>query len=250
VIGSLLGIDLDRTADFQRWTDAFMGSLLVGPDAEQSSTLAEMEQYFQEIIPQRRHSPGADLISAALHAEDEAGHLSDRDVLQFCKLLLIAGSETTTHLITNTVLCLQQDPELAGRARRDAALLPAVVEEVLRWLPPVQAAPRRATRDIHAYDQVIPAGAMVYPWLGSANRDETQFPEPDTFSLNRTRGKAIPFGYGIHFCVGAVLARLEAEVATETMLRALPGPWSVPDVLTVYPAREMCGLSTLPMTWG
>jgi cytochrome P450 len=249
VIGSLLGIDLSLTADFQRWTDAFMQSLMNGADAEQSAILAEMEDYFTTVIDQRRREPGPDLISGAVHAEDEGSHLTDRDVLQFSKLLLIAGSETTTHLITNTVLCLQQDPGLADSARRNPSMMPRIIEEVLRFVAPVQVAPRRARRDVKLYDQVIPADSMVYPWLGSANRDPQTFPAPDQFLLDRTAGQHIGFGYGVHFCIGAVLARLETEVVVTTMLRELPGRWEVPDTVTVYPAHEMCGLSSLPMTW-
>lgn len=250
VIGSLLGIDLDRTTDFQRWTDAFMHSLMYGADAEQSLILAEMDRYFTETIDRRRREPGSDLISGAVHAESAGTHLNDREVLQLCKVLLIAGSETTTHLITNTVLCLQQRPDLLDRARQDPSILPAVIEEVLRLVSPVQVAPRRANREVRLHDQVIPADAMVYPWLGSANRDPAEFPEPDVFALDRNEGKHIGFGHGIHFCVGAALARLETEVVVTTMLDTLPGPWTVPGTAPIYPAHEMCGLSSLPLTWG
>jgi cytochrome P450 len=180
VIGSLLEIDLSLTHDFRRWTDAFMHSVVNGPDAEQSALLAEMDRYFTHTIDRRRRDQGDDLISAVVHAEAEGVHLTDRDVLQFCKLLLIAGSETTTHLITNTVLCL---------------------------------------------------------------------PDPDVFSLDRAKGKHISFGYGIHFCVGASLARLETEVVVTTMLREFAGAWAVPEMFPVYPAHQMCGLSSLPLTW-
>ncbi|MGH3375898.1 MAG: cytochrome P450 [Actinoallomurus sp.] len=249
VIGSLLGIDLSLTHDFRRWTDAFMRSVVNGPDAEQSALLAEMDQYFDHIIEQRRREQGDDLISAVVHAEADGAHLTNRDVLQFCKLLLIAGSETTTHLITNTVLCLQQRPDLMEGARRDPARVRAVIEEVLRYLAPIQAAPRRARREIRLYDQVIPAGAMVHPWLGSANRDPEEFPDPDVFSLDRAQGKHISFGYGIHFCVGASLARLETEVVVTTMLSEFAGAWTIPKMLPIYPAHQMCGLNSLPLTW-
>jgi cytochrome P450 len=249
VIGSLLGIDLSLTDDFRRWTDAFMRSVMNGPNAEQSALLAEMDRYFTHAIDRRRHDPGDDLISVVVHAEAEGAQLTDRDVLQFCKLLLIAGSETTTHLITNTVLCLQQRPDLMEAVRRDPAMTRAVVEEVLRFLAPIQAAPRRARREIRLGGQVIPAGAMVHPWLGSANRDPEEFPDPDVFSLDRAQGKHIGFGYGIHFCVGASLARLETEVVVTTMLNAFTGTWGVPERFPVYPAHQMCGLSSLPLTW-
>ena len=208
-----------------------------------------MQQYFIDfidIIAERRREPGPDLISGAVRAEAEGAHLTDRDILQFCKLLLIAGSETTTHLITNTVLCLQQRPDLRRQARLHPTMSPMFIEEVLRFASPVQVAPRCANREVRMYDQVIPAGNMVYPWLGSANRDPDEFAEPDSFSMDRKQGKQLPFGYGIHFCVGAALARLEAEVVVAaTMLADLPGEWIVPYVVPVYPAHEMCGLSSL-----
>jgi cytochrome P450 len=250
VIGSLLGIDLGLTRDFQRWTDAFMHSLMNGPDAEQSKILAEMDRYFNHIIDQRRREPGDDLISGAVHAEAEGAHLTDRDVLQFCKLLLIAGSETTTHLITNTVVCLQQRPDLMEAVRHDPTMVRAVIEEVLRFVAPVQVAPRRTNREVRLHGQVIPADAMVHPWLGSANRDPDEFPDPDVFSLARAERKHIGFGYGIHFCVGAGLARLETEIVVTTMLSELAGTWTIPAVLPIYPAHEMCGLSNLSLTWG
>jgi cytochrome P450 len=249
VIGSLLGIDLSLTDDFRRWTDAFMRSVVNGPDDEQSALLAEMDEYFTHTIDRRRRDRGDDLISDVVHAEAEGAQLTDRDVLQFCKLLLIAGSETTTHLITNTVLCLQRRPDLMEAVRREPAMVRAVIEEVLRLVAPIQAAPRRARRDIRLGDQVIPADAMVHPWLGSANRDPEEFPDPDVFSLDRIRGKHLSFGHGIHFCVGASLARLETEVVVTTMLNEFAGTWTVPELLPVYPAHQMCGLSSLPLTW-
>jgi cytochrome P450 len=220
-----------------------------------------MRQFFTDTIAERRRVPGGDLISDAIRAELEGVRLTDRDLIQFCNLLLIAGAETTTHLITNTVLCLQQHPDLISRARLDPAVLPAVIEEVLRYLSPVQAAPRAASRDVTMHGQVIPAGAMVFPWLGSANRDPDEFADPDNFSIQkfsiqrsfpsqRKQGKHLGFGYGIHFCLGAALARLEAEVVVTTMLAALPGQWKVPEVVTAYPAPTMCGLTSLPLRWG
>ncbi|WP_410575764.1 cytochrome P450 [Amycolatopsis sp. cmx-4-61] len=135
------------------------------------------------------------------------------------------------------------------RLRLDPAMLPTVIEEVLRYVSPVQASFRRASRDVRMYDQVIPAGAMVSPWLGSANRDPEAFADADTFSIDRKPGGQIAFGPGIHFCIGALLARLETEVLIATMLAELPGEWAIPDVFSVYPVREMCGLNSLPLTW-
>jgi cytochrome P450 family 109 len=111
------------------------------------------------------------------------------------------------------------------------------------------AAPREAARDIHLYDQVIPAGALVYPWTGSANRDPDVFAEPDRFLVDRAAGESLAFGLGIHFCVGATLAQLETEIVLSTLLRRLPTRWEVPEVVTVFPAAEMCGLTGLPMRW-
>jgi cytochrome P450 len=248
VISDLLDIDPSLRQDFQRWTAAYMKSFALVLDDEQLAALREMQKFFADTIAERRRVPGTDLISAAVTAEMEGMHLTDRDLLQFANLLLIAGSETTTHLITNTVLCVQQHPDLADRIRRDPAVLPAVIDEVLRYLSPVQTAPRAT--DITMYDHVIPAGSMVFPWLGAANRDPDEFDEPDTFSIDRKRGKHLAFGHGIHFCLGAALARLETEIVLTTMLARLPGRWDVPDMLRVFPAQEMCGLVSLPLQWG
>jgi cytochrome P450 len=133
--------------------------------------------------------------------------------------------------------------------RRDPAMVRAVIEEVLRLLAPIQAAPRRTRRATRVGDQVIPADAMVHPWLGSANRDPAEFPDPGVFSLARATGKPISFGHGVHFRVGASVARLETDVVVTTMLTEFAGTWTVPETLTLYPAHQMCGLGSLPLTW-
>ena len=164
-----------------------------------------------------------DLMSRLLAAEVDGEQLSEHELLEFCRLLLIAGSETTSYLIGNTLLCLDDHPELVEELRRDPALVAGAVEEALRCFPSVAGTMRTATADTRIGDQAIARGDSVIVWLGSANYDESHFANPERFDIRRTPQRHIAFGQGIHFCVGAPLARLEARIALCAVLERLPG---------------------------
>lgn len=214
VIAELLGIPARDRERFKRWSDAIVGADNSGVFDPQR----EMSQYFMEMIELRRKEPQDDLISDLLRAEIDGEHLTMQELLGFCILLLVAGNATTTNLIGNAFLCFDEMPEVIGQLQADPALIPAAIEEVLRYLSPVQQMYRRATQDVELAGHQVKAGQMLVAWIGSANRDESQFSEPDRFDLTRTPQKHLAFGHGIHYCVGAPLARLEARIALTYML--------------------------------
>lgn len=187
--------------------------------AEKERATDELTAYFAHIVKQRRSEPREDLISLLLAAEIEGEKLSDPEILGFSILLLAAGNETTTNLITNAVRRLTEDPALQSLLRGDPALIPGFIEEVLRYYPPIQAIGRVATQDVEIGDKRIRQGEQVVSWVASANRDEAKFPEPDTFIADRKPNAHLSFGFGIHFCLGAPLARLEAQLVIEALVK-------------------------------
>ena len=172
----------------------------------------------QQLATARRAEPRDDLVSVLLKSEVEGQLLSDPDFDAFFLLLLVAGNETTTNLIGNTLLASMAHPEQLERVRRDPRLVPSLVEEGLRYCGPIQFLYRHATRDVELAGVPIPAGSLVLPLLASANRDERQFEDAGRFDVTRNAQGHLGFGLGIHFCLGASLARLEARVALEELL--------------------------------
>jgi cytochrome P450 len=227
VIAELLGVEPERSGDFKRWSDcavaaATAGAGALGP-AQVLKGISELSAYIMGVVEQRRRCPGSDLISLLIRAEDGAAALTPVEVMLFTLLLLVAGNETTTNLLGNTLLALMAHPEEFARARRDPSRIPALVEEALRYDGPLQYLFREARQDVELAGAKIPAGATVIPLLGSANRDEAQFPHADRFDPSRNTQGHLAFGLGIHFCLGASLARLEARVALEELLPRFAG---------------------------
>ena len=223
VIAELLGVEHERSADFKRWSDCAVAGATGGAGAlgpvQVLEGLVELTRYIMGVVELRREDPGDDLISTLIRAEDGETALTPNEVVMFTLLLLVAGNETTTNLLGNALLALLAHPEELERARRDARRIPALVEEALRYDGPIQFLFRRATRDVELAGVTIPAGALVIPLLGSANRDDAQFPRGDRFDVSRSTQGHLAFGLGIHFCLGASLARLEARIALEELLR-------------------------------
>jgi cytochrome P450 len=223
VIAELLGVEPERRDDFKRWSDAFVGTD-DGDDREtygarNDRAMEEFRAYFGATVEARRHDRRGDLISALVAAQADRNVLSTEDILWFCLLLLVAGNETTTNLISNSALALFKHLEQLAMIRRTPALIPSMIEEALRYDSPVQGLFRTTTREVSLGDTVIPADQKVLVLYASANRDETQFPDADRFDITRLPNNHVAFGHGIHFCLGAPLARLEARVAWETLLR-------------------------------
>jgi cytochrome P450 len=222
VIVELLGVEPERSADFKRWSDTAVagatgGAGAIGP-AQVLQGLSELSRYIIGIVELRRQVPQGDLISTLVRAEDGETALTPVEVVMFTLLLLVAGNETTTNLLGNTLLALLDHPDELARVRRDPARIPALVEEALRYDGPIQFLFRQATKDVDLAGVTIPAGALVLPLLGSANRDDNQFPDAARFDVSRDTQGHLAFGLGIHFCLGASLARLEARIALEELL--------------------------------
>lgn len=253
VIAELLGVPPELRADFKRWSDALVSDNFNEGEEAQSALFAEIQgmyQYFSQVLEERRQHPGNDLISALLKAEIDGQHLSDTELLGFCALLLVAGNETTTNLIGNSILCFDQYPETVELLRNNRSLIPGAVEEVLRYIAPVKAMSRFTKVETTIGEQRIGAKQAVIAWIASGNRDEAQFPDAELFDAQREPNRHLGFGHGIHFCLGAPLARLEARIALDAMLDRFPGRWQVPDApLEAIQSSIVFGVKKLPMIW-
>ncbi len=248
VIAELLGVPPSDRAQFKQWSDAVvMGSQATGMTGRSPQT--EMGQYFQGLIAERRKQPREDLISALLASQIDGEHLSEPELLGFCILLLVAGNETTTNLIGNAILCFDEQHGQWERLREEQTILPKTIEEVLRYRSPVQSMFRTTLQDVTLSDVTIPAGSAVLAWIGSANRDEARFPLADRFDPIRAPNRHIAFGHGIHFCLGAPLARLEARIALGRMLERIPHLRRV-EMAPLEPLESLIvfGVKHLPVT--
>ncbi|NRA02986.1 MAG: cytochrome P450 [Myxococcales bacterium] len=225
VISEILGVDGAHRDDFKRWSDAVIqgtGSEMGRIDGPAMDAMTELFAYLRPVVRARRREPTDDLISVLVTHQGEA-QLSDLEVLMFVFLLLLAGNETTTNLLGNAVDALLEHPDQLAKVIQDPERVPGLIEETLRWDSPVQMVSRRATRDLELRGIRIPEDAQVVVLLGSANRDERRFPDPDRFDVTRDSRGHLSFGFGAHFCLGAALARLEAKAALEALLPELPG---------------------------
>lgn len=226
-ISALLGVEPSRLPDFVRWTEAitsFAGRFTEDPARQAAFRAArtELAEYFREVFATRRARPGDDVVSTLL-----AAGLTEDELLSFCTLLLINGHETTKTLLVNTVLCLSAHPAALAGLRADPALVPAAIEEVLRFLPPTGGTDRFTTGPTRIAGHAVDAGQRVVAMMLSANRDPRVFTDPDEFRPARTPNDHLSFGHGVHFCLGAHLARHEVAIALRALLVRLPGPWSV-----------------------
>lgn len=224
VIAYMLGVEDGDIQTFKRWSDAIfsnIGDILFAepsPAAVQSGE--EMNAYFLERIAELRLEPKDHLLGRLVETETEDGMLSDEELLSFCRLLLIAGNETTTGLITASVRVFDEFPETIGQLHTDPSLIPTFIEEALRFYSPFSATVRRTTKDVEIAGTKIAKGELVIPLMASANRDERVFDRADEFVIDRAPNPHLAFGFGIHFCLGAHLARLEGEIAVAQLVKA------------------------------
>ena len=227
VIAQMLGVEDGNMQDFKRWSDKIFSNigeiLFAQPDASVRRATDEMNAYFLARIEKLRPAPGNNLLGRLIRTETEDGHLSDEELLSFCRLLLIAGNETTTGLITGCVRVFDEMPETFEALKADHGLISRFMEETLRFYSPFSATVRRTTRATELAGVAIPEGAVVVPLIASANRDESVFDHADEFVIDRDPNPHLAFGYGIHNCLGAHLARLEGRIAVTGMLNALGG---------------------------
>jgi cytochrome P450 len=225
VIAELLGVGPEKQHEFKRWSDDLMTTVAVvepKDPARVARSTEELNGYFMEMLKEREREPKADIMSDLLRAEVEGQKLSMPEVLSFATTLLIAGNETTTALIGNAMVALTDNPDQYEEVRSKRALIPNLIEEVLRYQSPAQCVFRLAVEDVEIAGEVIPKGSLVLPLIGSANRDPRKFKDADKFDIHRDTKGHIAFGQDIHFCIGAALARLEGRVILEVMLEELP----------------------------
>lgn len=230
VIAEILGVPIKDQAKFKDWSDwVVAGPTDNSPEAikrleeNQQRTYYELYVYFKETIAMKRKQPGEDIISVLIDAEMQGTMLSEDEIIGFCILLLVAGNETTTNLISNAYYCFTEFPEIYEEILKDpGGALPLTIEEVLRYRSPVQSMSRVAKEDTVLNGAQIKAGNIVVAWMGSANRDEQQFENAHQFNIRRKPNPHLAFGKGIHFCLGAPLARLEAEIAMAEWIKRYP----------------------------
>jgi cytochrome P450 len=251
VIASLLGIEVERHAEFKRWSDAIISSSGIDPSLPRPESAlaaaASIRGLFADAIEQRRRAPGTDLVSA-LVAVNQADQLEPEELMSFLILLLLAGNETTTSLIGNGLLALGRHREQLDRLRADASLIGAAIEEVLRYDPPVQGTVRKVNHQIKLGKVELRPDDMVLLLLAAANRDPAQFTDPDRFNIERSPNPHLSFGAGIHYCLGAPLARLEAARAIGALLQRFPR-WRLADPeaqLSYKGSMFLRGLAALP----
>lgn len=256
VISGIIGMPAGDTPTFLQWNDMLLGlsaEMQHNPlNARDSSRLAgiqqRMSQYLLSLIRERRRAPQDDLVSRLNAAEADGERLNDTEIMAFLTLLFSAATETSTNLIGSSVLSLLEFPEQLALLRAKPELAPSMVEEVLRYRSPVQALIRRANRDVRIHGQLIPAGDFVFASVGSANHDEKVFADSERFDITRDPNPHVAFGYGIHYCMGAQLARLEARLAIPELFARLPDlrrasnePWQP------HKGRYVFGPARLPL---
>jgi cytochrome P450 len=253
VIAEMLGIPVEDRSEFKRWNDVLLNMSYTVPGgggAQEAMTdftavTAEMDAYVGKLIEQRRSSPKDDLLTRLVQAQVEGERLTQHEILGFFQLLLLAGSETTTNLINNAILCFVENPDQLARLNSQPDLLPSAIEEILRYRAPLHWMLRLTRHEVELHGQTIPARKVVLPMIGAANRDPRQFPDPNRFDITRNPNPHVAFGQGIHFCLGAPLARLEAKVALTNFLARVKGfalassqPWEPRKGLHVHgPSR-------------
>jgi hypothetical protein len=248
VTAELLGADRDGRDVFKKWSDdldAFLGRAASGSIGAARQSWREMSDYLRQVVADRRCSPRPDIVSALVTSENHGATLTDVEIIATCILLVYASHETTTHLIGNGMLALLRHPDAFRALRRNPALIPSAVEEFLRYDCPIRTVWRTAVEDLEIGGKVIQRGGRVIAVLGAANRDPAQFANPDELDIQRTNNRHVAFGQGVHFCAGAALARLEAQVVFQRVLERFPEL-----SLSTEPLEwHSHGLKALPLTF-
>ncbi len=255
VIAEMLGVPAEEHTQFKTWSNQIIeggrGSFRgVAPGEQVKSTSQELRAYLADQIERRRRAPGEDLITALVQAHDEGGALAADELLAFVVLLLLAGNETTTNLIGNGTLALMRHPDQLSRLRGDLSLIPTAIDEMLRFDSPVQSTVRTCAVATNVGGTEVAVGELLFVILAAANHDPRHFENPDTFDVARTPNDHLAFGEGIHFCLGANLARMEGAIAISSMLERLPNlRLATPDAPPQYRGSYLLrGLKALPMT--
>jgi cytochrome P450 len=251
VISELLGVPADDRDRLRRWADLLLhrDDAASGMPPASIAAAGSMSAYFHELVASRRRRPGGDLTSALLDAEIDGQRLSEHEVAAFLFLMIVAGNETTTKLLGNAVYWLARNPDERDAVRRDPALIPAWIEETLRYDASTQILARTVRGAATFHGQALGDGERVLLLIGSANRDERAFERPDRFDVRRDASAHLAFGRGTHFCMGAALARLEARVALEEVQARLPDFEIDPRGLVRVHSINVRGFAAMPMTF-
>jgi cytochrome P450 len=253
VIVDMLGVPAEDHEQFRVWSNALARGLdpdfLLPPDAVQQRLVGILSfaQYFSALIEDRRAHPGDDLLSRLIEAEEQGDFLTQGELLSTCILLLVAGHETSVNLIAGGALALMEHPDQLARFRDDPTVLRSGVEEMLRFVAPVQLTGRVAVEPIEVGGVVVGPGEFAMVLIGSANRDPEAFVDPDTFDVGRADNNHLGFGFGIHHCLGAALARLEAQVALAALTRRARVLERTSEELTYKQNIVLRGLTALPV---
>jgi cytochrome P450 len=253
IIVEMLGVPAEDHEQFRVWSHALARGLdpdfLLPPEAVQQrlGAILSFVQYFASLIEDRRRRPGDDLLTRLIQAEEEGDALSQGELLSTCILLLVAGHETTVNLISGGALALMERPDQLARVRDDPAVARGAVEEMLRFVCPVQLTGRVALEDMEVGGARLGAGQFSMLLIGSANRDPEAFDAPDTFDVTRADNNHLGFGFGIHHCLGAPLARLEAQIAVPALLRRARRLERTTDTLAYKENVVLRGLESLPV---
>ncbi|WP_427127344.1 cytochrome P450 (plasmid) [Priestia megaterium] len=253
VISELLGVPSKYMDQFKHWSDVLVSSPKSSNKEDMNEFLTtretaerELEEFFQTIIAEKRKNLSNDLISILIRAEEETLKISEKELVPFCNLLLVAGNETTTNLLTNAVFSILENKGFYNELRNDLSLVPSMVEESLRYRSPAQVLRRKVIQNTEIGGQQLRKGETVLVWIGSANRDENKFNDASMFDIHRKPNPHIAFGHGIHFCLGAPLARMEAIIGMTALIKKYSSI-SFPEGFTIDPIENSAvyGLKSL-----
>jgi len=256
VICDMLGVPVADHEQIRAWSSDTIRSLdAIGIPSDPSiiergrAGRRGIAEYFRGLLPERRRHPRADLLSSLIAAEEQGDRLTEGELLATCVLLFIAGHETTVNLIGNGLLALLQHPDQLERLRREPGLISRAVEELLRFDSPVQRTARITNAEVELGGKTIPKGAFVVTAIGAANRDPAHFPDPDRLDIARADNRHIAFGFGIHFCLGAPLARVEGQLAIGALLERMPRLRLAGPERQWRESSTLRGLKTLPVVF-
>ncbi|MGH9173901.1 MAG: cytochrome P450, partial [Vicinamibacterales bacterium] len=255
VIAEMLGVPKEEQPRFKAWASdyaRFLGTLNTPNESRIAANRAvvEMSEYIREVAERRRVEPRDDLITALVQAEDQGERLTHDELVATCFLLLFAGNETTTNLIGNGILTLLRNPDAHRQLREHPEMIRTAIEELLRWESPVQFTDRLVIEDIEIGGQQIPAGQGVRTIIGAANRDPDQFENPETLDLSRRPNRHVGLAHGLHFCLGAPLARAEGQITINAVIQRFPHLALATDRVEWQANHVFRGLTALPVTLG
>lgn len=243
VIADLIGVPPEDWDLFRSW------ALPTAPKKDEQIMFDELSEYLARLLVMRRRDPRNDLVSALIEASMDGERLSEQELINFCFLLLASGQETSKNLLANTILLLTEYPEAMAQLVREPTLVPSAIEEVLRYISPIWSVLRQTRMDVELGGQSIPANSRITVWIASANHDAAQFPDPERFDIRREPNRHIAFGHGIHYCIGASLARLETQVALPMVLAQLHNLQRVKEIPIGVAVSSVFDLDKLPVTF-